>query len=189
MRCARGRPSGALVGMSCQATIESLPDHAADTVIDVLGPREAWPVLAVHEGLSSASRRMRYSAPTPQLSPRMLRALTELRPRDHEAYAAWRGGRPIGIVRWIRTPDLPDQAELALEVVDAEQGRGVGRALGAFAAVRARRAGIRTMVVSVDPENIRVRGWLTKLGARSLPDDADRFALPPRVLCAALLAA
>ncbi|MEO8829035.1 GNAT family N-acetyltransferase [Lapillicoccus sp.] len=176
--------------MSCKATTESVPGHAAcGTVIEALRPGQAWPVLAVHEGLSPASRRLRYCAATPRLSPRMIRVLTDLRPRHHEAYAAWRDGRPIGIVRWIRTPALPDEAELALEVVDVEQGRGVGRALAAFAAVRARRAGVRTMIVSVDPENFRVHGWLTKLAARALPDDADRFAVPARALYTALQAA
>ncbi len=85
-------------------------------------------------------------------------------------------GSRSGLIRWIRTPDPLDEAELALEVVDAEQGRGVGRALAAVAAVQARGAGVRTLVVSVEPENIRVRGWLTKMGARASLDDADRFA-------------
>ncbi len=158
-------------------------------VIAALRPREVWPVVTVHEGLSPASRRLRYSAPTPRLSPRMLRTLTNLRPGHHEAYAGWREGRPVGIVRWIRTPDDPDMAELALEVVDAEQGRGVGRALGAFAASRALREGIRTMVVSVDPDNDRVYLWLASLGARATVDDADRFTVPAEALCRTPLAA
>jgi GNAT superfamily N-acetyltransferase len=119
----------------------------------------------------------------------MLRTLTNLRPGHHEAYAGWREGRPVGIVRWIRTPDHPDTAELALEVVDAEQGRGVGRALGAFAASRALREGIQTMVVSVDPDNDRVHGWLASLGAQALIDDADRFTVPAEALTRARLAA
>ena len=113
----------------------------------------------------------------------MVGVLTDLRPGLHEAYAAWRSGRPIAIARWIRTPDQPDEAELALEVVDAEHGRGVGRTLVAYAAERAWRAGVRTMLVSVDPENIRVRAWLATLDARALLDDADRFAVPARDLC------
>lgn len=112
----------------------------------------------------------------------MVRVLTDLRPGHHEAYAAWRRGRPIGIVRWIRTPDLPDAAELALEVVDAEQAAGVGRALAAFAVVRARRAGIRTIIVSVDPTNLRVHAWLATLRARAVPGDADQFAVSTRAL-------
>jgi GNAT superfamily N-acetyltransferase len=115
----------------------------------------------------------------------MVGVLTDLRPRRHEAYAAWRDGRPIGIARWIRTPELPAAAELAVEVVDAEQAQGVGRALVAFAAGQAWRAGVRTMLVSVDPDNDRVHRWLTTVRARALPDDADRYALPTRRLFAA----
>jgi GNAT superfamily N-acetyltransferase len=158
---------------------------ARGPVIDPLGLGQAWPVIAVHEGLSPTSRRLRYSAPTPRLTPGMVRVLIDLRPGNHEAYAAWRDGRPIGIVRWIRTTDLPDAAELALEVVDAEQGRGVGRALAAFAAVRACRAGVRTIVVSVDPDNVRVHAWLASLGAKALPEDAGRFAVPIQAVFAA----
>jgi GNAT superfamily N-acetyltransferase len=116
----------------------------------------------------------------------MVRVLTDLSPGHHEAYASWRDGRPIGIVRWIRTPELVCAAELALEVIDAEQGRGVGRALAAFAAVRAWHAGVRTLIISVDPDNDPVRGWLSTLPARALPDDADRFALPARALLASI---
>ncbi len=166
-----------------------LPTGVGGTVIDALRPGQAWPVSTVHEGLSPASRWLRYSTPTPRLSPRTVSLLTDLRPGHHEAYAAWRGGRPIGIVRWVRTPDLPHTAELALEVVDAEQARGLGRALAAFAAGQACRAGVRTMVVSVAPDNVRVRGWLAKLHARVLLDDADRFALPVQGLSAAILTA
>jgi GNAT superfamily N-acetyltransferase len=151
-------------------------------VIGALRAGDAWPVVAVHEGLSPASRRLRYCAPTPRLSPRMLRALTDLTPGQHEAYAAWRGARPIGIVRWIRTSELPDTAELALEVVDDEHRRGIGRALTEYAAVQAWRAGVRTMVVSVDPDNVPVRSWLTMLRARALLSDADRFAVPMHAL-------
>ncbi len=164
--------------MSSEATTD-VPRHAVlGTVIEALGPGESWPVLTVHEALSPASRRLRYSAPTARLTPRMVRVLTDLRPGQHEAYAAWRTGRPIGIVRWIRTPGFPLEAELALEVVDAEQGHGVGRALAVRAAAGAWRAGVRTFVVSVDPQNHRVHAWLTALGSRALPDDADRFVVP-----------
>jgi GNAT superfamily N-acetyltransferase len=152
------------------------------TGIAPLDPDEAEPLIAVHEALSPTSRRLRYSAPTPRLSAGMVRALTDLQPGRHEAYAAWRHGRPVGIVRWIRTNEGPCSAELAVEVVDDEQGHGVGGALVAHAAAQAWRAGVRTLLVSVDPHNERVRGWLTRRHARALLDDADRFAVPVDVL-------
>jgi hypothetical protein len=114
----------------------------------------------------------------------MVGVLTDLRPGRHEAYAAWRDDRPIGIVRWIRTPELPAAAELAVVVVDAEQDQGVGQALVAFAAAQAGRAGVRTMLISVDPDNDRVHRWLTRLHARALLDDADRYAVPTQALIA-----
>ena len=151
---------------------------SSGTCITPLRPHEAAPLVAVHAGMSPTSRRLRYSAPTPRLTDHMVRTLTDLRPGEHEAYAAWRDGRPVGIVRWIRTSERPQSAELAVEVVDDEQGHGVGRALVAHAAARAWGAGVRTLMVSVDPHNDRVRGWLARRHARALLEDADRFVVP-----------
>ena len=45
------------------------------------------------------------------------------------------------------------------------------------------------MVVSVDPDNDRVHGWLASLGARATIDDPDRFTVPAEALCRTPLAA
>jgi len=43
---------------------------------------------------------------------------------------------------------------------------------------------VRTMLISVDPDNVRVHRWLAKRRASALPVDADRFALPTQTLFA-----
>jgi GNAT superfamily N-acetyltransferase len=46
----------------------------------------------------------------------------------HVAHVAVLAGRPVGLVRWIRWRD-PGPAEIAYEVADAAQRRGIGAQL------------------------------------------------------------
>jgi GNAT superfamily N-acetyltransferase len=86
---------------------------------------------AVFAGLSDRSRYLRFHAPTPRLTGAMRRALLDLDGRDRAGLVAEarhrRAWRPVGIARLARTGGC--RAELAVEVVDAWQGRGVGRRL------------------------------------------------------------
>jgi hypothetical protein len=91
-------------------------DHADGEVVDV-----------VFAGLSPRSRYLRFHGPVGELSAATRRSLTEVDGRTHVALAAFAQGRPIGIVRIM---DLGDGCgELAVEVVDGWQGRGVGTQL------------------------------------------------------------
>lgn len=151
-------------------------DTSLPIVVTPLRPREPHPLLAVHAGLSPRSRLLRYHAPTPRLTASMLRRLTDLRPGQHEAYAAWHGHRALGIVRWTRVGH--DQAELAVEVVDSEHCRGVGRQLVRHATRSAHRAGIRRLVVDVHADNRPVRAWLHRMGAEPHPSEPGRYVVP-----------
>ena len=96
-----------------------------------LGPGEDWVVREVFAGLSPESRLRRFHAPVPRLSPTMVARLADVDGRRHLAVAAEElggdGWRPIGVARLVGT--APGQAELAISVVDARQGQGVGRRL------------------------------------------------------------
>jgi RimJ/RimL family protein N-acetyltransferase len=101
-----------------------------------LRPGERRPVLDVFEGLSERSRRLRFLGSKPRLLERDLAHLADVGRSGHEAVAAIdrETGRTVGIARFVRDAAGPE-AEIAFEVVDDWQGRGLGREL--LAALRA----------------------------------------------------
>jgi RimJ/RimL family protein N-acetyltransferase len=120
-----------------------------------LRPGERTTVQAVFDGLSDASRERRFHGPVQTMTPRMLDALSAADGQDHVVVVAevgwgpWR--RPVGLARLVRTGH--DTAELAVEVVDAAQGRGVGRRLVEITRARAMALGYRVVEADVLEEN------------------------------------
>lgn len=127
----------------------------------------------IMNGMSLRSRVARYHAGLPHLTPRMLRHLTDVAPGRHVALVAERDGAPVGVVRWVREDDTT--AEVALEVVDAAHGLGVGRALVRAACASAVEAGIERLVAYVSADNRPVHRWLSRHAARR---EGDRFVIP-----------
>jgi GNAT superfamily N-acetyltransferase len=136
-------------------------------------PALIWPLLdtdgdLLQQGyaeLSSASRRSRFLTELPELSDGLLRLLVEdVDGYDHVAVVltvlpADGGARPVGVAHLVRDPDRPTTADVAVTVLDAWQGRGVGAEL--LAAVLARRPADITMLrTTVAAEN---RASLTML--------------------------
>jgi acetyltransferase len=129
--------------------------------------------IEVFAGLSVTSAYHRYGTGLTLLPPRMAAHLAAVEPGRHHVFVADLGGRPVGLARWIRPRGgRADEVEVALEVGDEWQGRGVGRALLAEVARDARAAGIRTLTAYVAPGNVRMVDWLRRLGARP-PRDLD----------------
>ena len=96
----------------------------------------------------------------------------------HVALVAEQDGAPVGIVRWVREDETT--AEIALEVVDAAHGRGVGRALLAAARASAVEAGIERLVAYVTADNRPVHRWLSRHAAHR-EDDRFVIALPEKL--------
>ena len=128
------RPHGERVRLGDGATI----------VIRQVEPEDAEQLKIGFEHLGAVSRYRRFLTPVDDLSPRQLSYLTHVDHVSHEAIAALDSvtGAGIGIARYVRDPDDPHQAEVAIVVADAWQGRGVGTALMARLVARARAAGI-----------------------------------------------
>lgn len=70
---------------------------------------------------------------------------------------------PVGIARYVRQADFA-VAEIAVEVVDEWQRRGVGSALGLALRERALHAGIHRFVATVAMDNTGARALATRLG-------------------------
>jgi RimJ/RimL family protein N-acetyltransferase len=118
--------------------------------------------------LSAASRQMRFLGVKKALSAAELRYLTDVDHHDHEALAAldWRGGHGVGIARYVRDPDDPQVAEIAVTIVDDWQGRRLGTELLARLSDRARQEGICRFTALTAVDNVAVAGLLRNVGAR-----------------------
>ena len=88
--------------------------------------------------LSQQSAYRRFLAPVKRLTETELAYLTELDHEAHEALIALtETGELVGVARYVRDPDDPKRAEVAVTVRDEWQGRGVGTALLGLLARRA----------------------------------------------------
>lgn len=116
-----------------------------------LRPDEQDTVQTVFDGLSPGSRHRRFHGPVTQLTPRMREVLAAADGHDHVVIVAevgrGRHRRPVGLARLVRTDATT--AELAIEVVDAVQGRGIGRRLLDAVRARALAVGVRVIVADV----------------------------------------
>jgi RimJ/RimL family protein N-acetyltransferase len=126
----------------------------AQVLIRQVRPADATLLADGFTRLSVHSRRMRFLTAKRYLSPADLRYLTNLDHHDHEAIGALSvtDRRGVGIARYIRDSHDRQAAELAVTVVDAWQGRGLGTQLVTRLTERARSAGIRrfTALLAVD---------------------------------------
>src|SRR5215831_20475565 len=117
--------------------------------------------------LSGKSRQMRFLARKDRLSVAELRYFTDLDHRDHEALGAvdQADGRGVGIARYIRDAEDPRAAEIAVTIVDAWQGRGLGTELLTRLADRARTEGICRFTALVAEDNRAMAGLLRNMSA------------------------
>jgi ribosomal protein S18 acetylase RimI-like enzyme len=133
--------------------------------------------------LSATSAYQRFGTGVSRLGPRSLLALAAVATDQQGVLVAEVGGRPVGLGRWVRGPyaDRPSAAEIALEVADAWQGRGIGRRLVAAVAEDAERSGVESLLAYVDLANGRMTGWLRRLGAANPTAVGDPFVLSVQV--------
>jgi RimJ/RimL family protein N-acetyltransferase len=128
------------------------------------------------EGLAEGVRRMslesryrRFFSAVPELPEAALTYLTEIDYDDHFAWAAVDLDQPgapgIGVARYIRLPDDPEAAEVAVAVADDHHRLGIGTLLLEAVALTAREHGIRRLVATVLSDNQAGRSVLRGLGA------------------------
>jgi len=129
-------------------------------------------------GLSLDSRHQRFHFGLRELSPGLLKLLTDV---DQCLHRAWvveseESGSPvIADARFVCDPDQPTTAEFALAVADDWQGRGLGRRLMAHLVVEARRQRVQRLFGDLLAENRRMLALMRDFGARlqAHPDGAQ----------------
>lgn len=115
----------------------------------------------VFAGMSEESRYLRYLTPMPTLHAQARRALIAVDGCGHVAVAAFVGGQAIGLARVIGMGG--GRAELALEVIDAWQGRGVGTKLGLWIRDRAAALGYTELIAETLSGNARAQALTRKI--------------------------
>ena len=138
-------------------------------------------IQAAIEHLSEESRYLRFASSKPSLSPRELDFLINVDHHDHEALVAIdpRTGRGVAVVRYVRVQGETGVVEIAATVADDWQGRGLGGAMIARLAQRAREEGHSVMRASVLAANNRSiamlrRGGFVALGAGGIIREYER---------------
>jgi GNAT superfamily N-acetyltransferase len=137
-----------------------------------IGAADAGAEQAFFRGLSLDSRHKRFHIGLHELSPTLLKLMTEV---DQQLHVAWvaealePGWPVVADARYVREAAVPARAEFALAVADAWQGRGLGRRLIAHLAAHAGAHGVQQLYGDVLADNRRMLALMRDLGARLQP--------------------
>ena len=140
--------------------------HDVTTHITALRRGDTATLTAVLEQMSARSRFLRFGLRTDALSDRELHRLADVDGRDHVVLVATAGPdrRPVAVGRYVRLAPSGDRAEVAVEVADAWQRRGVGTALLRRLIVHARHGGVAALEAAILAENAGARRMLRRCG-------------------------
>ena len=118
------------------------------------------------EQLSEESRYRRFLHYVKRLGERELDYFTRVDHTEHEALVALgpHGTEPVGVARYVRLRDH-ESAEVAIAVVDAWQGKGVGTVLLHELVERAKATGVRRFRATCLSDNAQVIDLLSRLGS------------------------
>jgi GNAT superfamily N-acetyltransferase len=139
-------------------------------VLRHLAPEDREELRAAFHRLSPESRYRRFFAGMGELEGTTLDYLMSADGKDHVAIVAvtdsldMKGERGLGIARFIRLPEEPDVAEVAVTVVDDAQHKGLGSLLLATAVVAATERGITHFRAEILDSNAPMLQILRDLG-------------------------
>jgi GNAT superfamily N-acetyltransferase len=159
----------------------ALPTYAPETEAPLrirdLGPADEPLLDQLHAALSPRSRYQRFHGAKPRLTPRERRYLAATDGHDHVALVALDGGgAPVAIGRFVRLSGRPDAADIATEVADARQNRGIGSDLINRLARRAAAVGVQRFTATVLSET-GLRRTLVRRGWRVVEADGPSATL------------
>jgi acyl-CoA synthetase (NDP forming)/RimJ/RimL family protein N-acetyltransferase len=114
-------------------------------------PADAEALQRMHVAQSPESTFLRFFGPMPRLTEGLLRQFTQVDHTNQVAIVALIGGEIVGLASYDRVAE--GQAEVAFNISDAHQGRGLGSVLLEHLAAAARDRGIFRFVAEVLPQN------------------------------------
>jgi len=134
-----------------------------------LAPGDRGAVAEVYRALSPEGRYHRFWTHTgEEIGEKMLDRILAVDPANHGVWGIIDPSREIigvGGASWWRCAHHPEEAEIAVTVLDRDQGRGVGTLLLAIMWLSAFDAGIRRLVAYAHADNRRAAGWMNRCGA------------------------
>ena len=125
-------------------------------------PQDAPAVHAFHDAQSAESVYLRFFAPLPHLSDKDVARFTQVDYVNRVGLVATLGDDIVGIARYDRVEGT--SAEVAFNISDGHQGRGLGSVLLEHLTVAARERGITRFVAEVLPQNRKMMGVFTDAG-------------------------
>jgi len=125
-------------------------------------PDDVEALQAFHVKQSPESTYLRFFVAMPRLSDADAQHFTHVDHVDRVALVATVGDDIVGVGRYDRTG--PRTAEVAFNVADAQQGRGLGSVLLEHLAAAARENGVHRFVAEVLPQNRRMLGVFRDAG-------------------------
>jgi ribosomal protein S18 acetylase RimI-like enzyme len=137
------------------------PEHGPTLLVRPLRNGDVDTVTAVFERLGERSRRARFNGPKPRLARAELEHLARVDATRHVLVAHVDGDpEPVALARLVRDGR---SAEIAFEVADEYQQRGIGSALTAELLADARAAGITEVTALVSSDNPAAVALLRRL--------------------------
>lgn len=144
-------------------------------------PNDANALRDFFEKMGEESRYFRYFGVKESLSDAELRYFTDVDYSDRMALVAVEGGELVAVARYDRLEDDETSAEVAFDVVDEQQGRGLGTELLQLLTSHARQNGIDTFSAFVLAENRRMMRVFRNSGyevARTMEDGVYSVSFP-----------
>jgi GNAT superfamily N-acetyltransferase len=130
-----------------------------------MSPQMAPALDRFHERLTPATIRNRFFGPHPHLTADELARFTSVDHVDQDALVALDGdGEIVAVARFIRLGHGSTRAEVAFVVADPWQRKGVGGALFARLAARAREVGVKRFVADTLTSNRGMRTVFRQAG-------------------------
>ncbi len=152
---------------------DTSPSVVEQVEVRPLHSHEEHLVQHVFDALDQRSRSQGFGTPVARLSPTLRRTLTRSEPGERVALVALGRGRAVGVGHWVRDQHDPGTAVVTLAVVDAVQGRGVGRRLAYQLARTADRQGVDWFRCAPGADDRWLRSWLLASGGRGSEGSGD----------------